>query len=93
LQRRAAALATACTHSFILFSTLLLVKTVFGRVQRGTLVPCADGLVIRVRNNVILTHVLVVPTGADVCTLIENVKTNESDKPLDEIKILSVDVE
>jgi hypothetical protein len=32
-------------------------------------------------------------TGADVCTLIENVKTNENDKPLDDIKILSVDVE
>lgn len=48
---------------------------------------------LRVRSTVILTHALVVPTGADVCTLIENVKTNENDKPLDEIKILSVDVE
>jgi hypothetical protein len=65
-------------------------------VWKGTaryVVPYPDELMLCVRNNVILTLALVVPTGADVCTLIENVKTNESDKPLDEIKILSVDVE
>jgi hypothetical protein len=47
-------------------------------------------------NAVVLTHAascLSPTTGADVCTLIENVKTNENDKPLDDIKILSVDVE
>lgn len=31
--------------------------------------------------------------GMDVCTLIENVPTDKMDKPLDEIRILSVDVE
>lgn len=31
--------------------------------------------------------------GMDVCTLIENVKTDDLDKPLDEIRILNVDVE
>jgi len=34
-----------------------------------------------------------VTNGMDVCTLIENVKTDKNDKPLDEIRILSVDLE
>lgn len=29
----------------------------------------------------------------DVCTLIENVKTNESDKPLEDVRIHNVDLE
>lgn len=29
----------------------------------------------------------------DVCTMIENVKTDHNDKPLDEIRILSIDIE
>jgi cyclophilin family peptidyl-prolyl cis-trans isomerase len=31
--------------------------------------------------------------GMDICTMIENAKTDKFDKPLDEIRILSVDVE
>ncbi|CAB9499845.1 Peptidylprolyl isomerase domain and WD repeat-containing protein 1 [Seminavis robusta] len=31
--------------------------------------------------------------GMDICLLIENAKTDDGDKPLDEIKILSIDVE
>jgi peptidylprolyl isomerase domain and WD repeat-containing protein 1 len=31
--------------------------------------------------------------GMDVCTLIENIKTDDLDKPLDEIRILNVDLE
>ena len=34
-----------------------------------------------------------VTKGMDICTLIENTKTDKMDKPLDEIRILSVDVE
>jgi peptidylprolyl isomerase domain and WD repeat-containing protein 1 len=34
-----------------------------------------------------------VTKGMDVCTLIENVKTDHNDKPLDEIRILSIDIE
>ena len=34
-----------------------------------------------------------VSKGMDVCTLIENSKTDDNDKPLDEIRILSVDIE
>jgi peptidylprolyl isomerase domain and WD repeat-containing protein 1 len=34
-----------------------------------------------------------VTKGMDVCTTIENVKTDKMDKPLDDIRILSVDVE
>lgn len=33
-----------------------------------------------------------VTKGMDVCTAIENVKTDDTDKPLDEISILSVDI-
>lgn len=32
-------------------------------------------------------------SGMDVCALIENVKTDESDKPLEEIRIHNVDLE
>ena len=31
--------------------------------------------------------------GMDVCTMIENAATDKMDKPLDEIRIMSVDVE
>jgi hypothetical protein len=31
--------------------------------------------------------------GMDICTMIENVKTDKMDKPLEEIRIVSVDVE
>jgi len=31
--------------------------------------------------------------GMDVCTLIENAKTDDSDKPFEDIRILSVDLE
>lgn len=31
--------------------------------------------------------------GMDICTKIENVKTDRNDKPLDEIRIMSVDIE
>jgi peptidylprolyl isomerase domain and WD repeat-containing protein 1 len=31
--------------------------------------------------------------GMDICTLIENVKTDKNDKPLEDIRIVSVDVE
>jgi peptidylprolyl isomerase domain and WD repeat-containing protein 1 len=31
--------------------------------------------------------------GMDICTMIENVKIDKSDKPLEEIRIVSVDVE
>lgn len=31
--------------------------------------------------------------GMDICTMIENVKTDRNDKPLDDVRILSVDVE
>jgi low affinity Fe/Cu permease len=31
--------------------------------------------------------------GMDVCTMIENVKTDKYDKPLEEIRIVSVDIE
>lgn len=34
-----------------------------------------------------------VTNGMDVCTAIENVKTDHNDKPLDEIRILSIDLE
>ncbi|CAJ1947239.1 unnamed protein product [Cylindrotheca closterium] len=34
-----------------------------------------------------------VTQGMDVCTMIENVKTDTMDKPLDEIRIMSVDIE
>ena len=34
-----------------------------------------------------------VTNGMDVCTLIENVKTDKNDKPLEDIRILSVDLE
>lgn len=34
-----------------------------------------------------------VTKGMDVCTTIENVKTDKMDKPIDDIRILSVDVE
>lgn len=34
-----------------------------------------------------------VERGMDICTLIENAKTDEGDKPLDEIRILSIDIE
>ena len=34
-----------------------------------------------------------VSKGMDVCTAIENAKTDQFDKPLDEIRILSVDIE
>ena len=34
-----------------------------------------------------------VTNGMDVCTLIENVKTDQHDKPLDDVRILSVDLE
>ena len=33
-----------------------------------------------------------VTKGMDVCGAIENVKTDDTDKPLDEISILSVDI-
>ena len=36
-----------------------------------------------------MLHIL----GMDVCTMIEKVKTDESDRPLDEIRIRSVDLE
>jgi peptidylprolyl isomerase domain and WD repeat-containing protein 1 len=31
--------------------------------------------------------------GMDICALIENVKTDDSDKPLDDIRIVNVDLE
>jgi peptidylprolyl isomerase domain and WD repeat-containing protein 1 len=31
--------------------------------------------------------------GMDVCTQIENVKTDKMDKPLEDIRILSIDIE
>lgn len=31
--------------------------------------------------------------GMDICTNIENVKTDHNDKPLEEIRILSIDIE
>jgi peptidylprolyl isomerase domain and WD repeat-containing protein 1 len=31
--------------------------------------------------------------GMDICTMIENVKTDKHDKPLEEIRIVSVDIE
>jgi len=34
-----------------------------------------------------------VTKGMDICNMIENVKTDTNDKPLDEIRILSIDVE
>ena len=34
-----------------------------------------------------------VTRGMDVCTMIENVKTDRMDKPLEEIRILSIDIE
>lgn len=34
-----------------------------------------------------------VTKGMDICTLIENVKVDKNDKPLDDIRIVSVDVE
>jgi len=34
-----------------------------------------------------------VTNGMDICTLIENVKTDKNDKPLDDIRILNVDLE
>lgn len=34
-----------------------------------------------------------VTKGMDVCTQIENVKTDRMDKPLEEIRILSIDIE
>ena len=34
-----------------------------------------------------------VTKGMDVCTTIENAKTDKMDKPLEDIRILSVDVE
>jgi len=34
-----------------------------------------------------------VTNGMDVCTLIENTKTDKNDKPLDDIRILSIDLE
>lgn len=34
-----------------------------------------------------------VTSGMDVCTLIENVKTDKNDKPLEDIRIVSIDLE
>lgn len=34
-----------------------------------------------------------VTKGMDVCILIENAKTDDADKPLEDIRILSVDIE
>ena len=34
-----------------------------------------------------------VTKGMDICTLIENVKVDKNDKPFDDIRIVSVDVE
>jgi hypothetical protein len=34
-----------------------------------------------------------VTKGMDVCSQIENVKTDKNDKPLDDIQILSIDIE
>lgn len=31
--------------------------------------------------------------GMDICTMIENVKTDKMDKPVEEIRIVSIDVE
>ena len=33
-----------------------------------------------------------VQKGMDVCSLLENVKVDDMDKPLDEVKIMSVDI-
>jgi len=34
-----------------------------------------------------------VSKGMDICTLIENAKADEGDKPLEDIRILSIDLE
>jgi peptidylprolyl isomerase domain and WD repeat-containing protein 1 len=33
-----------------------------------------------------------VTKGMDICTLIENVKTNDNDKPLKDIQIINIDI-